>query len=442
MLYVVICLLVFGICFYCGMRAFWAGFVATMAVGYFYGIARANFETGYSHFLYDFGAGGYYLALLIGHKDPVRRSKLRRIMPWIVALAGWPLLLLVAPTQTLMVQLVGLRAAIFFLPFLAAGAIMEGEDARNIAYALATLNCIALIFALLEVWLGVPAFYPFNAVDQIIYRSTDVFIGEMNTFRIPAIFENSAAYGETMAASLPLLIGTVMRERAGLRRKLLFAAIGATAVSVFLSASRSNAVFLAAIGLGLVSSGRIRQMPKFGWIVLAVFLVLIIGSSARLQRFLTLQDTRYLKTRIHGSVNDTFLKLADEYPMGNGLGGGGTSMPYFLASQVRNSVTIENEYGRILLEEGLPGLALWLGLFIWTLSRPLPRKTERWYLGRWLARVALAFAFLTAPIGTGMLTAIPYTALFMFHIGWVTAPNVIRTRTSHPGTAADELLTA
>ena len=65
-----------------------------------------------------------------------------------------------------MVQLVGLRAQIFFLPFLAAGAIMESEDIRKIACGLAVLNCIALIFALLEVQFGVPSFFPFNPVDQ------------------------------------------------------------------------------------------------------------------------------------------------------------------------------------------------------------------------------------------------------------------------------------
>jgi hypothetical protein len=131
--------------------------------------------------------------------------------------------------------------------------------------------------------------------------------------------------------------------------------------------------------------------------------------------------------------------------MGNGLGGGGTSMPYFLASQVRHPIAIENEYGRIMLEEGLPGLALWVALFIWTLSRPLPRKTEQWFLGRWLGRVLLACGFLTAPIGTGLLTAIPYTAMVMFYIGWTTAPNVVRTRKRVPRAAVEppgELRTA
>jgi hypothetical protein len=424
----IICLACFAVCFYCGRRAPWAGFLATMLVGYFYGIVRANLETSYAHFLYDFGAAGYYLALLISHKNPVQRYKLRRIVPWILVLAGWPLLLLLAPTQIFMVQLVGFRAQVFFLPFLAAGAMMESDDARKIAYGLAILNCIALAFALLEVQFGVPRFFPFNSVDQIIYRSTDVMIGGLATFRIPSIFENSAGYGGNMAASMPLLVGMLLQERPGLRRNLLYAAVAATVIGVFLSASRTSVVFLGAIALGFLTAGKLRQIPKFGWILLGVFLVVMVGTSSRMQRFLSLEDTRYVKNRIHGSVNESFLQIAAEYPMGNGLGGGGTSMPYFLASQVRHPVQIENEYGRILLEEGLPGLALWLALFMWTITRPLPRKTEKWYTGRWLARVALACGFLIAPIGTGLLTSIPGTATVMFYIGWITAPNVVRAK--------------
>ena len=158
------------------------------------------------------------------------------------------------------------------------------------------------------------------------------------------------------------------------------------------------------------------------------FIALVIISSTRMQRFLTLDNSRYLKTRVSGSLNENFIELAVEYPMGNGLGGGGTSMPYFLASQVRNQVVIENEYARVMLEQGLPGLALWICFILWTLTRPLPRKSESWYLGRWLARVALGIGFAFATTGTGLLTSIPGTALTMVYIGWVAAPNVIRTR--------------
>lgn len=424
-----LCVIAFAVCFYCGRRALWAGFIATMTIGYFYGIVRANLDTTYIHFFYDFGAVGYFAALLVNRKSPFQRYKLRKTMPWLLILTVWPMLLLLAPTQVFLVQLAGLRGHIFFLPFLAVGAMIDDGEVRKIAVGLAILNCIALAFALLEVQFGVPQFYPYNMVDQLIYRSTDVIIGGAGTFRIPAIFENSAAYGGNMSSAIPLLIGGLVQEpRRSWRRKLFYAALGASALGVFLSASRSQALGLFLIVLAITVSGRVRNFPRFGWVAMVGFVALVILSSARLQRFLTLDNSRFLKTRVEGSVNEGMLKLAAEYPMGNGLGGGGTSMPYFLESQVRHPVLIENEYGRIMLEQGLPGLAFWIAFVLWTLTRPLPRRNERWYLGRWLARVVFAIAFAFATTGTGLLTSIPGTALVLFYAGWIAAPNIIQVK--------------
>ena len=436
----------FAVCFYSGRRALWAGFIATMTVGYFYGIVRANVDTTYVHFLYDFGAAGYFLAFLINHKSTVQRYKLRRMMPWLLALTAWPTLLLFAPTQVFLVQLVGLRGQIFFLPFLAVGAMIDDAEVKKIAVGLGVLNCAAFVFALMEVQFGVPHFYPYNAVDQLIYRSTDVIVGGAGTLRIPAIFTNSAAYGGNMAGSIPLLIGALVQERAGgRRRRFFYVALGASAIGVFLSASRSQAALLILLVLAISVSGRVRNFPRFGWIAMLGFVGLVIVSSTRMQRFLTLDNSRFVKTRVAGSLNENMLKLAVEYPMGNGLGGGGTSMPYFLESQVRHLVVIEDEYGRILLEQGLPGLGLWVWFILWTLTRPLPRKTENWYLGRWLARVTLGAAFALATTGVGLFTSIPGTALILFYTGWVGAPNVIQGRRQRPAPAepaAVELQTA
>lgn len=419
-----ICAFCFAIPFRLGLRSVAAGFIATMAVGYFYGIVRANSDSTLSHFTFDFGAIGYYLAILIRRKGQLERVKLRFVLPWLVALAAWPTLLLLAPTQTFLVQLVGLRGHIFFLPFIAIGAMLTHKDLRKIAIGMGVLNCLAFVFALLEVQFGVPTFYPFNAVDQIIYRSTDVLVGGVGTFRIPAIFENSASYGGVMAASLPLLIGGLIHEHVKPLRKFFYIAIVVAAIGVFLCGARTAVVFFLVLLLGMLASGRARDLPKFGWLAMTAFIGLLVFSSSRLQRFLTLNDMKYVKTRVAGSVNQSFPQLMIEYPMGNGLGGGGTSMPYFLDSQVRNRVLIENEYGRILLEQGLPGLALWLGFVVWTITRPLPRRGSRWYMGNWLARVAVGFSFATAPLGTGLLTAIPGTAMLLLFAGWTGSPNV------------------
>jgi O-antigen ligase/polysaccharide polymerase Wzy-like membrane protein len=428
-----LCILTFVICFWAGRRQLWAGFVTTLAVGYFYGILRANIPQPASHFTFDTGALGLYLALLIRTYSPAQKYKVRKLLPWFLCLVAWPTLLFFVPIQNPLIQSAGLRGQIFFLPFLLIGAQLERDDANKIAVSIAVLNTIVLVFALLEVKLGISRFYPSNvAVDDIIYISAIRLRGGDLATRIPATFTSSAAYGGNMIASLPFLLGGLAQERrVPWRRNLLLAGTGVSAVGVFLAASRTVAVTLFALFLmfGCVTFWRrLRNMPWGGWLALLLGLAWLVYSVPRLQRFVELQDTAYVKTRIGYSVNSSFLQLMKDYPLGNGLGCCGTSMPYFLQGEVRNSVGMENEYARIMLEQGVPGLALWLAFIVWLLTRPVPRRSEPWYVGRWLARLLCAISFATAPMGLGMLTAIPQTASLLVLCGWIASPQVVPVR--------------
>ncbi len=425
MLAAIICAICFVGCYIAGRRAVWAGFLATMVVGYFYGIVRANLESPLAHFIFDFGAVGFYIALITRNDTPIQRFKMRRLMPWVLALAGWPLLIMLMPLQPPLIQLVGLRGQIFFVPFILVGAMLDGSEMRKIAIGLAVLSLVEIVFALAEVELGLPRFYPVNMVDQIIYNSMDVAVGSTMAFRIPGTFVQAAAFGGDMVISLPLLVGAMIQEpRNGSRRKLLLIAVGVSALGVFLSASRSHATLLFVLGLAATFSGRVRNFPWFGWVALLAIVGILVAVSPRMQRFITLDNTTYLKKRVSGSVNNNLFEFAWEYPLGNGLGGGGTNIPYFLLPELRNPVAVENEYARIMLEQGLPGLALWLAFIFWTLTRPLPLTTDPWYLGKWLARLALVFLFMTAWTGMGLLTWIPGTALILVFVGWIATPNV------------------
>ena len=84
-----------------------------------------------------------------------------------------------------------------------------------------------------------------------------------------------------------------------------------------------------------------------------------------------------------------------------------------------NQVTIENEYARILLEQGLLGLIIWLCFIVWLLVAAWPGRVRQQYLGRLLLWCAVAFSFAGAPLGTGLLTAIPMTAILMLAGGWL-----------------------
>ena len=132
-----------------------------------------------------------------------------------------------------------------------------------------------------------------------------------------------------------------------------------------------------------------------------------------------LQDVDYVEERVSGSINESFWEAVADYPMGNGLGGGGTSIPYFLQDRLRNPVALENQYGLIVLEEGIPGLMIWLTFLFWAITSPLPKEKDARYLGLKFARAYTAAAFVSATLGAGILTSIPGTSLLFVYLGWM-----------------------
>jgi hypothetical protein len=322
------------------------------------------------------------------------------------------------------VQLVGLRGNIFFLPFLLIGAMMSGREYQQLARAVAVLTAIVLVFAGAEVLFGVGRFFAAaNPVNITIFRSNDVVYGGQAHYRIPATFVSSAAYATSMVAGLVLVIGGLVQEEHHSRwRYALACAIGFAALGVFLSGSRSAVLpLLILIIFGALPRGgrRLRRVVLVGLTLVVAGLVAV---TPRMQRFVTLENTDYVVQRIHGSINQNFISLAVEYPMGNGLGGGGTSLPYFLQDRLTNRVVLENEYARIMAEQGIPGLLLWLGFIGWLALRPAGSRSSPWYRGKLLARLFCLISFATAPLGIGMLDGIPSTELLLIFAGWFAAP--------------------
>jgi hypothetical protein len=419
----ILCAASFASSFVATRRAVWAGVATTMSIGYGYGILRGNIQQATSHFIYDAAAIGLYLAMLTRSLSPLVKFRLRPLMPWFLCLTVWPILLFFVPSQDLMVQLVGLRGNIFFLPFLLIGAMMGSGDYRQFARALAVLNIVVLLFAVAEVTLGVERFYAAaDPVNLTIFRSNDVVYGGAGHYRIPATFVSSASYATNMVASLPLLIGgLVQEERQSRWRYVLACAIGVAAAGVFLSGSRSAVAPLLILGIFGAWQRGTRSVPRSVWIGLILVVAAVVAVTPRMQRFVTLEDTDYVARRIQGSINQSFITLAIDYPMGNGLGGGGTSLPYFLQDRLTSPVVLENEYARIMAEQGLPGLMLWLAFMIWLAARPGARRSSPWYKGKSLARLFCLFSFATAPLGLGLLDAIPSTEMLLMLAGWLAA---------------------
>jgi hypothetical protein len=415
-----LCLISCGLCYWAGKRSLVNGLIALLAVGYSYGILRANVPETFSHFIFDAGVIGLYLAQLFRRLSPIEEFRVGPLRMWLEFLIVWPLLLFLVPIQDWLIQFVGLRGSIFLLPFIFLGARLDGDERHRLALWIAGFNVVAFLLAGTEYFLGLEWFFPHNHVTELIYLSKDL-VGHTQ-YRIPGPFANAHAYGGTMVMGLPLLLGAlVQRQKTSLQFQVLVLGVGTALLGVLMSAARTHFMVAGILIIVATFSLRSRLGYVLGWLILVGGIGLFASGEQRLQRFIELKDPAVIAERISWSVNMNLVEIATEYPFGNGLGGGGTSIPYFLQGRIINPVAMENEYARIMLEQGLAGLLIWTLFILWIFTRRNRDPNDPWYLGRRLAFVACTVYFVTGMTGTGLLTSIPQTSLFLLLVGWVGA---------------------
>jgi hypothetical protein len=389
-----------------------------LMIGYLYGAIRANLLEVSSHFLFDVSVVGLYAAQL-PQLLSWKNKEFQVLKLWLIILIGWPVLLFFVPIQDPIVELVGLRASIFFLPFLLFGARLEREQLHKLALWIGGLNLMAFGFAVMEFSFGIQLIFPYNKVTELIYRSKDV--AGYTAYRVPSCFTSAHTYAGTMVMSVPILLGAwVQEQKRTWHGYLLASSLFASFIGVFMAAARVHVAVLLLLLMFVTFTGRLKHTSLVGWILMLCGLTWIVSSEARLQRFLTLQDKEYVTARIASSVNKGIIDLAVSYPLGNGLGGGGTSIPYFLQDLIKNPVLVENDYARIMLEQGVAGLIIWVVFILWVFTRRTINRSDPWYAGKRLAWLACAAYFVTGLIGTGLFTSVPQTCLLLLSTGWIT----------------------
>jgi hypothetical protein len=416
----------FIVCYRLSRSSLAKGVCVMLAIGYLYGIARANISSPFIHFWFDFALLGLYAAQLWRRNvlgDACRNLMLQQ---WVFLLMLWPAILTLMPAEPLPITLVGLRTNAFFIPLVLIGARLTEGDLKDIGYWLIWLNLLALAFGVAEYILGVTALFPQNAKTYTIYASTDV--GEERFHRIPACFSVAHAYGGTMLMSIPFVFGYWMQPGLSAARKLLaLSGLLAALFGIMLSATRINFIGVVVALLVANTTVRLRASQRVAFILVLIVVGVVVAQNSRLQRFTTLKQTDYVKSRFHESINNTFWDLLKRYPMGNGLASGGTSIPFFLQSLAKNNTPMENEYARILMEQGVIGLALTLLFLLWYATRgtPLPglaiRQSVAWRGGRKIARACSLFLLGTGLIGIGIFVSVPQAVLLFLCIGWVAA---------------------
>jgi hypothetical protein len=400
------------------------GFV--LATGCIYGWLRANLLDGLTHFCFDAALVGLYASILPRIRFPPG-AQTRRLGIWTLLLVGWPfIVILLSPfldAQHFFIQIVGLRTAILFAPLLLIGDVATDDDFRLLGSWAGWCVVGASAFTVGELVMGLERFYPMNEVTKILYSSNDIAGGY---YRLPASFTSAHAYGGTMVGVLPLLLGN-LEVKGGNR----FAALVTTALAslgVFACGARIPVVMFVVVMSAMLL--RLRRKPiALGLVIVTVCaLGYVISQSDRLRRFESLGDTEMVEERVSGSVTMEFWEIVGSYPMGRGLGSAfGTSVPFFLADYARPPLGIESEYGRLLLEEGLPGLLLWVGFVVWLLASSARKvrsgSAER--VGMW---AVIASYWASGLLGAGVLSSIPGTLLLMIYMGSLarTSEQVVR----------------
>lgn len=442
----VLCVVAFLATFILRRRGLTAGIVSVLIVGYLYGILRANFRVTASYFIFDSALLGLFAAEVSSRVSKVQLHRERHLREWVIALMLMPALLLLLPLQDPLVQLVGFRSAVMFLPFLLLGSRLDNSQLIRLAVGLGVLNILMLGIAVFEFISGIELLYPRSPVTEIIYKSSDVVGG---AYRIPATFSNSASYGSTMALTIPLLSICIAtpQARKGLKA-ICLVGIAAALIGVFMSAFRSAAILSALTMLAILAENRRSARIITAVLIGIVCTALIVRMQPRLQRFTTLSKAGYISDRVAGSANLGIAEIITHYPFGNGLGAGGTSLPYFLKDRVDDPVLVENEYARLVLEQGIIGLAVWIAFLIWVFAKRM--KRGRRGNATLSMRIACVTVFGTGVLGTGLLAAIPSTILLFLMMGSLvrqTAPIAesvpIRNRgkpPAVPGSSSDIIL--
>jgi len=427
-----ICLLCFVVTFTLTRRSLVWGLAACIGLGYVFGVLKANILDTFSFLIWDASVLGLYASYFSRRPSPEEASRNDSLRLWVAALILWPVILTVVPVQYPLIQLVGLRANTFLLPFLLIGARLKAEEVDELALVLAVLNLSALALATTEYFVGLELFFPRNQVTELIYKSRDV--AGYTAFRIPAFFINAHVYAGTMVMTVPFLLGAWIRESRTWRRNLMLGGMMAALMGVFLAASRSHAIVLGAITIFAVLSGELKSLSRASLVVMLALTVWLVSNNERLQRFTTLLDTEVITDRVASSVNLPFLEAALEYPFGVGMGGGGTSIPYFLSDQILEPVAAENEYVRIMLEEGVLGVFMWIGFVVWIATRSAGHMNPP--LARRLARFMTLVYFAMACLGTGLLASVPQSALLLLAAGWACSRLEYGTVRDRPTVAA------
>jgi len=422
----VLCVIAFSVALALSRRNLGKGLGWVLLVGCLSGWLRARVFDGFAHFIFDAALAGWYIQGFRLHLHPKGPGD-QTLDGWALVLGGIPTLVFLASPflggQPLLVQLVGLRSSVLFVPTLVLATRFRSEDMRELSTWAGVSAVVATGFAVGEMVFGIEAFFPRNAASVGVYRA---FAIAGSTFRIPSSFASAHLYGGTLVALIPVLwtrLENGWGSRAGTGFYLLCAASGP-----FLCSSRLPVLVLGAIVLTLALLGRRSPLATVSALGAALVIALTASSDDRFRRYESFGDEGVVTGRVQGSFNRDLLDVIADAPLGRGLASAaGTSIPYFLINDALPQEGMESELSRLALELGVLGLLAWVALAFRVLLHGAIAAKSTGATSDALMLVVVAATAATALIGVGAMSAIPGTLLLFLQIGWLSKRSVEAT---------------
>jgi hypothetical protein len=328
------------------------------------------------------------------------------LMLWLFL--GWNLLCAIlseAPVPSLY-YLVKLMIGPVLIFFIALSCLRDRKDVDFAFMLIVVAALIACAVGMLEAVKKANIFY--DIVPSLFPQGSDLadfwadkLAGDKSragAYRVMSTFTHPLTFGEYLALSLPLAVYLVIFAKERWRRLLSLIALPAIMAGLYVAHTRAPLLAAAVAALGLAGflgvlamrqkrSFAVSAVGFFAMVAFAFAVVALVGVAIDLAAGRNAEEAASSFSRIIMLQRGGALVL--EQPLvGYGPGLAAVTMGFLPGF---NTLTIDNYYLSVAMESGLPGLALFVGLLGYPISRGLITSVRSsWKEGARMAVIALA----------------------------------------------------
>ena len=222
-----------------------------------------------------------------------------------------------------------------------------------------------------------------------------------DVYRLHSTYATSLSYAEYLAITFPFVVYFCVNAKTPIRRTLLFAGCTMCALAMYWTNARSGVIgFFSTLFLSVLYGAyrRWRRNPGallpaatlFAYPAAALVFVILVIAWPRLHVAVLGGGAQQASSEARGVQWSTGVRIIAKNPVGHGAGRSGEVLGY---TNSGGELTIDTFYLSLLLDYGIVGFTLFMGLFVWA----------SWVAFRMFVRAPPGEMALAGPISIGLL---------------------------------------